>query len=105
MYRRWIRDLSVELYRMRRNIICRVRTDTRIVFMGILTLISGLVLFGIIVNGIAYIFRSSVPWVYGTRVGEIYWQSIGFGIKASFIFLIFSGSLIIFFLLKFQGRR
>lgn len=105
MWRRWIRDLSIELHWMRRNIICRWRLDTPTVVMGILTLISGLLLFIVIGNGISQIFRSFVPWVSGTRVGEVYWQSIGFGIKTSFLFLFFSGSLIIFFVLKSSGRH
>ena|SRR5665647_1915574 len=105
MWGRWIRDLSVELHWTRRNIIRRWRLDTPTGVMGILTLISGLLLFVVIGNGISQIFRSFVPWVSGSRVGEVYWQSIGFGIKTSFIFLIFSGSLIIFFLLKLSGRR
>lgn len=105
MWRRWIRDLSVELYWIRRNIIRRWRLDTPTGIMGILTLISGVLLFVLIGSGISQIFRSFVPWVSGSRVGEVYWQSIGFGIKTSFIFLIFSGSLIIFFLLKLSGRR
>ena len=105
MWGRWIKDLSVELYWLRRNIIRRWRLDTPTGIMGMLTLISGLLLFVVIGNGISQIFRSFVPWVSGSRVGEVYWQSIGFGIKTSFIFLIFSGSLIIFFLLKLSGRR
>ena len=105
MWRRWISDLSVELHWMKRDIIRRWRLDTPTGVMGILTLISGLLLFVVIGNGISQIFRSFVPWVSGSRVGEVYWQSIGFGIKTSFIFLIFSGSLIIFFLLKLSGRR
>jgi hypothetical protein len=105
MWGRWIRDLSVELHWMRRNIIRRWRLDTPTGVMGILTLISGVFLFVVIGNGISQIFRSFVPWVSGSRVGEVYWQSIGFGIKTSLIFLFFSGSLIIFFLLKWSGRR
>jgi len=73
--------------------------------MGIITLISGLLLFVVIGNGVSQIYRSFVPWVSGSRVGEVYWQSIGFGIKTSFIFLIFSGSLIVFFVLKLSERR
>lgn len=105
MWRRLIRDLSVELNWMRRNIIRRWRLDTPTGVVGILTLISGLLLFVVIGNGISQIFRSFVPWVSGSRVGEVYWQSIGFGIKTSFIFLIFSGSLITYLLLKLGKRR
>lgn len=105
MGRRWIRKLGVELHWMRRNIIRRWRLDTPTGVMGILTLISGLLLFIIIGNGISKIFRSFVPWISGSRVGEVYWQSIGFGLLTSFIFLIFCGSLILFFLLRFSRRR
>ena len=105
MWRRWVRDLEVELHWMKRNIIRRWRLDTSIGFMGILTLISGLLLFVVIGDGAAYIFRSYIPLVTGPRVGEVYWQSIGFGIKTSFIFLMFSGSIITLFLLKFSNRR
>jgi len=105
MWRRWIRKLSVELPWMKRNIIRRWRLDTPTGFMGILTLISGILLFVVIGNGIAKIFRSFVPWISGSRVGEVYWQSIGFGIITSFVFLFFCGSLILFFVLKLSGRR
>ena len=105
MWRRWIRDLSIELHRIRRNFNRRWRLDTPTRVMGILTLILGILLFVIIGNGISQIFRSFVPWVHGSRVGEVYWQSIGFGIKTSFIFLVFISSLILFFLLKFPRRR
>ena len=105
MWGRVIRNLRIELYWMRRNIIRRWRLDTPIEVMGILTIISAILLIVVIGNGISQIFRSYVPWVSGSRVGEVYWQSIGFGIKTSLIFLIFSGSLIILCLHKLFGRR
>jgi len=105
MWRRWIRNLIVELHWMKRNIIRRRRLDTPTRVVGILTLISGLLLFIVIGNGISQIYRSYVPWVSGSRVGEVYWQSIGFGVKTSFVFLIFSVSLIILFVLKVSERR
>lgn len=105
MWRRWISELSVELHWMKRDIIRRWRLDTATGLMGILTLISSILLFIVIGDGIAHIFRSFVPLVSGSRVGEVYWQSIGFGIKTSFIFLIFCSSLIILILLKLSERR
>ena len=105
MWRRWISDLSVAFHWMKRDIICRWRLDTSTGVMGILTLISGLLLLVVIGDGIAHIFRSFVPFVSGSRVGEVYWQSIGFGIKTSLIFMIFVGSLIILLLLKLSERR
>lgn len=104
MWKRWIRELSLELHWTRRNIIRRLRLDTPIGIMGIVTVISALLLFVALVNGMSQIFRAFLPWVSGSRVGEVYWQSIGFGITTSFLFLIFSGSLIIYFVLKFYGR-
>lgn len=83
----------------------RWRLDTPTVVMGIITIISGCLLFIVIGNGISQIFRSFVPWVSGSRVGEVYWQSIGFGIKTSFIFLCFSCSLIVYILLKLSRRH
>jgi len=105
MWGRWIRDWNVELQWMRRNIIRRWRLDTPTRIMGILTLISVLLLVAVIGNEISRISRSLVPLVPGSRVAEVYWQSIGFGIKTSFLLLIFSGSLITFFLLKLSRRR
>jgi len=105
MWRRWIRDLSVELHWMKRDIIRRWRLDTSTGIMGILTLISGILLFIVIGGGVAHIYRSFVPFVSGSRVGEVYWNSIGFGIKLSFIFLTFCTSLIILLLLKLLERR
>ncbi|SPF56967.1 conserved hypothetical protein [Candidatus Desulfosporosinus infrequens] len=105
MWRRFVSDLGVELHWLKRDIIRRWRLDTFTGVMGILTLVSGLLLFVVLGDGIAHIFRSFVPLVSGSRVGDVYWQSIGFGIKISFIFLIFSGSLVIFLLLKFSERR
>lgn len=105
MWERLIRDLRIELHWLRRNIMRRWQWDTPTVVMGILTFITGVLLFVVIGNGISQIFRAFVPWVSGSRVGDVYWQSIGFGIKTSFIFLIFSASLIIFILLKLSRRR
>ena len=105
MWRRWIRDLSVELYWAKRNIRRRCCLDTPAGIVGILTLISGLLLLIVLGDGIAHTFRAFLPWVSGSRVGEVYWQSIGFGIKTSFMFILFSGSLILFIILKFSERR
>ena len=105
MWRRWLKDLKIELHWMRRNIIRRWRLDTPTGVMGTLTLLSGLLLFVVIANGVSQVFRLFVPWVSGSRVGEVYWQSIGFGMITSFIFLIFSASLILFFFFKLSRRR
>jgi len=105
MWRRWIRDLGIELHWVKRDIIRRWNLDTLVGSVGILTLISGLLLLVVLGDGIAHAFRAFMPWVSGSRVGEVYWQSIGFGIKISFMFLLFMGSLIFFILLKFSNRR
>lgn len=105
MWPRWIRDLRVELYWMKRDLSRRWRLDNPTGVVGILTLISGVLLLIVIGVGVAHAFRVSIPLVPGSRVEEIYWQSIGFGIRTSFLFLIFSGSVIVFFLLKFFDRR
>lgn len=105
MWRKWSRMISFELELMKRDIIRRWRLDTPTGVMGILLLVSFLLLFVVIGGGFAYIFRLFVPWVSGARIGEVYWYSIGFGIKTSFLFLLFIGSLVMFFLLKTGERR
>ena len=105
MWRKWIRELKLELHWTKRNIIRRWRLDTPLGVMGIVMITSALLLLIVLGNGVSQIFRAFLPWVSGSRVGEVYWQSIGFGIKTSFLFLIFSGSLIIYVILKFSVRR
>ncbi|EHQ87351.1 hypothetical protein DesyoDRAFT_0142 [Desulfosporosinus youngiae DSM 17734] len=105
MWRRQIRILNIELQWMKRDIIRRWRLDTPTGVVGILSLISAVLLFVVIGAGFAYIFRLFVPWVSGPRVGEVYWYSLAFGIKASFLLLLFIGSLITFCLLKLSERR
>ena len=105
MWRRQIRLLNIELQWIKRDMIRRCRLDTPTGVMGILLLISAVLLFVVIGGGFAYIFRSFVPWVSGSRVEEIYWYSLGFGIKVSFLLLLFIGSLITFVLLKLSERR
>jgi|GEM_PF-1104472 len=113
MWKKWIRDLRVELHWRKRNISFNItrtiknrwRLDTPSSVMGIISIISGFLLFIVIANGISQIFRSFVPWISGSRAGEVYWQSIGFGIKTSFIFLFFIVSLITFILLKLPRQR
>ena len=105
MWQRWFRNLSLEWRWIKLDIIHRWHLDTPAGVMGMLTVISGLLFLVIIGNGIAHIFRSFVPWVSGSRVNDVYWQSVGFGLKTSFVLLLFSGSLILFFLFKFSNRR
>ena len=105
MWSKWMRDLNVEFQWLKRNLVRRWKLDTPTGVMGILVIISALLLFTVIGSGIARIFRSLVPWVSGSRVEEIYWYSISFGIKVSFLFIIFSASLIVFFLHKFSERH
>jgi len=105
MWRRWISDLSVRLHWAKSDIMRRWRLDAHSGTVGILVLISGLLLFIIIGDAVAHAFRAVMPWVAGTQVSEIYWQSIGFGIKTSFLLLLFIGSLMLFLLLKFFDRQ
>ncbi|SDI41994.1 hypothetical protein [Desulfosporosinus hippei] len=105
MWRKWARMVSLEMEWMKRDIIRRWRLDTPIGVMGILLLVSFILLFIVIGGGFAYIFRLFVPWVSGARVGDVYWYSLGLGIKVSFLLLLFIGSLVMFFLLKINERR
>lgn len=105
MLNRLIRELRIELYWIKKEITRRWHLDTPIGVVGIITFISGLGLFLLIGQGIAKIFRAAIPWVNGTSVGTIYWSSIGFALKASFMFLLFSTSLVILLWLKLHYRR
>lgn len=105
MWQRWIRMFGMELQWIKRDIIRRWRLDTPTGVLGILLLVSAVLLLGVIGAGFAYIFRSFAPWVSGARVGEMYWYSIGFGLKASCLFILFVGSLIMYCLFKLSERR
>lgn len=102
---RWTDTLKIEFHWWKRDVIRRWRLDTPIGMSGILVIVSGILLLIVLGNGAAHIFRFFVPWVSGSRIGDIYWQSIGFGIKASIIFILFCTSLIAFIAFKFSERR
>ncbi len=105
MWRRWISILYIEFYWWKRDIIRRFRLDTPTGISGILLVASAIILLFILGNGAAQIFRDYVPWISGRRIGDVYWQSISFGIKAALTFMIFSGSLIAFIIFKIIGRN
>lgn len=105
MLNRFVRELKIEFYWMKKQITRRWRLDTPVGVVGIITVISGLGLFLLIGQGVAKVFRAAIPWVTGTSVGSIYWSSIGFALKASFMFLLFSTSLLILLWLKTHYRR
>lgn len=105
MWSKWTRELNVKFQWKKRELVRRWKLDTATGVAGILVIISTLLLFIVIAGGIARIFRSFVPWVAGSRAGEIYWYSIGFGIKTSLLFIILIISLIVFLVHKFSQRR
>lgn len=105
MLHRFLRELRIEFYWMKKEMVRRWHLDTPVGVMGIIALLSGVALFVVIVQGIAKVIRGAIPWVAGSTVGAVYWSSIGFALKASFIFLIFCCSIIIFFLLKLYYHR
>lgn len=105
MRRGWIREIRIELYWLKKDFFRRWKMDTPVGLVGIIAIISGLVLLVIMAQGIAEIVRGAIPWVAGSRVSTFYWSSFGYALKASFAFLIFCGSIILFFLLKLFYRR
>ena len=105
MLSRFLRELRIEFYWIRRELTRRWHLDTPLGFVGIITVISGIGLFLLIGQGIAKIFRAAIPWVTGTSVGTIYWSSFGFALKVSFLFLLFSTSLLLLLWLKTHYRR
>jgi hypothetical protein len=105
MLHRLIRELSIESYWLRKEIVRRWRLDTPVGVVGIIALVSGIALFMVTVQGIAKIIRGAIPWVAGHTVGTLYWSSLGFALKASFVFILFCSSLIFYFLLKMNYRK
>lgn len=105
MRQRWIREIGMEIFWMKKKLIRRWRMDTPAGIMGIIAVIAGLVLFILMVQGIAMVIRGAMPWVAGSKVSTIYWSSLGYALKAAFAFLVFCTSIIIFFLLKLFYRR
>ncbi|NMA67820.1 MAG: hypothetical protein GX958_00115 [Desulfitobacterium sp.] len=105
MLNRFIRELRIEFYWLKKDFIRRFQLDTPIGLIGVIALLSGLGLFILISQGVAKIFRAAIPWVNGSAIGSIYWTSILFAIKVSFMFLLFSASILILLWLKTRSRR
>ena len=102
---RLVRELKIESYWIKKEMIRRWHLDSPVGVVGIIALLSGVALFIIIGQGIAKIIRGAIPWVAGSSVGAVYWSSIGFAIKASFVFLLFCSSMVIFIFLRSYYRR
>lgn len=105
MWQRIFREIMIQFFWIKRDLIQRWRLDTPIGIMGILIILIGIGLLMTLGQGLARIFRNTIPWVTGSNMSSVYWQSIGFGFKASFLFLLFCILLIIFVLMKFFERR
>ncbi|WP_425805744.1 hypothetical protein [Desulfitobacterium sp. Sab5] len=105
MLRRLIREINIELYWLKKDFARRWKMDTPVGLMGIIAIVTGFVLFVILIQGIAEIIRGTIPWVAGSRIAETYWSSIGYALKASLAFLAFSVSIILFFLMKLFYKR
>lgn len=105
MRRRWIREIGMELFWLKKDLIRRWRMDTPTGIMGIIAVISAFVLLLFMVQGIAMIIRGAIPWVAGSKVSTLYWASLGYALKTTLVFLVFCTSLIVFFILKLFYRR
>lgn len=105
MWRRWLADLRVRLYWLKKDLLRHWQLDTPTGVVGILTVIFGLTLFVSLAQGLAKMFRLFIPWVTGANISEAYWSSVGFAIKTSFVFLAFCVLVLLLFVLKFSKRR
>lgn len=105
MWKKVLQDLGIEFYWLKRDLLRRWPLDTPVGIVGIIALISGIIFMVIIWQGLAATFRHLVPWVAGSQVGNVYWSSVAFSLKASLVFLIFCTSLIIFMIIKLSSRR
>lgn len=105
MRHRWIREMGMELFWLKKELTRRWRMDTPAGIMGIIAVVSAFVLLIFMIQGIAMVFRGAIPWVAGSKVSALYWTSLGYAIKTSLVFLVFCTSMIIFFVLKIFYRR
>ncbi|MEA4901294.1 hypothetical protein [Desulfitobacterium sp.] len=105
MLHRLLHEIKIELYWFKKELSRRFRMDTPIGIMGIIALISGALLLLSLIQGIAAVIRGAIPWVAGSNVSSIYWSSFGYALKISLIFIAFSVSITLFFLLKIFHRR
>lgn len=105
MWSKIFQDLAVEFYWLKRDLLRRWPLDTPVGVVGIIALISGIVFMIMIWQGLAAVFRNLIPWVAGSQVGKVYWSSVAFSLKASFVFLIFCTSLIVFIIVKLTSKR
>ncbi|MDR3270675.1 MAG: hypothetical protein LBT32_04100 [Peptococcaceae bacterium] len=102
MARRNWKYIANDLYWLKQDIIRRFRLDTPDGFWGTITLITGLALLGTLTVGLAKIFRAFIPWVHGTYVDSVYWQSIRFGLAAGFLLIVF---ILVSILFVFNRRQ
>lgn len=98
--RRYWPWISRELAWLRLQLKWRWHLDTPLGLMGILVLILGLSLLVTLGQAITALFRNSIPWVSGSQVASVYWQSVVFGIRGSFLFVLFTVTLIVYVVLK-----
>ncbi|KLU63536.1 hypothetical protein CEB3_c00850 [Peptococcaceae bacterium CEB3] len=105
MRRDWTRELTVEWFWLKKKIVRKWRLDTPVGVLGILIPLVGFLLFAILAQGLSDFFRIAIPWVSGGNISTVYWQSIGFGIKASFLFLLFVVIIVAYTILKIMERR
>ncbi len=104
MWQRWLRNLSIELYRCSWSL-RRWNADLPAGLVGILAVSSGLLLIVVLGSGVIEMFRATIPWVAGARLGDIYWASIAFSVRVAFSFLLFCASLAAFLFMRFIKRR
>ena len=98
------RNLKFEFIPSKKYVNRNRHRDTGIKNLGILILALTLVAFYLVSSLFSQIFRAFTPWVPGTGVGTLYWQSMAFGLKAGFIFLLCICGILIF-LFNFKNRK
>lgn len=103
MRRGWL-WFSRELYWLKQQLKWRWHLDTPLGLMGILAVVLGVGLLVTLGQALTGLFRNTIPWVAGSRISAVYWQSVAFGMKASILFVMFTVSLIVFVVLKLNQR-
>lgn len=105
MWRRNFYGYRPDWYRLKQDIMKRLRLNTSTGLIGMVMGIAGIMLLTTLVMGFAKVYRNMFLWVSGSRVNEVYWESIRFGLQAGVFLLLFCGSVIIYFIVKGNSRR
>lgn len=106
MWERILREFLIEYYWWKRHSVKKKkRLDSPFGILGILMLGLGIGLITIIGQLLSSFYRNMIPFVTGNSVAGVYWSSVAFAIKMSFVLIcLFIGTVALLFL-KLTGKK